>query len=147
MSAATLLDRLRGIRTTGPGRWLACCPAHEDRSPSLSIREMDDGRVLIHDFAGCDAESVLTAVGLEFRDLHPASDGATHRARPIGSRIPAADALAAIDHEAHVVAVIASDIHAHREIDGPTWSRLALAAHRIGETRAIVVPPRVKLPA
>ena len=43
MIAAKLLDRLPGVRKTGPGRWIAPCPAHEDRRPSLSIRELEDG--------------------------------------------------------------------------------------------------------
>ncbi|MDE2264100.1 MAG: hypothetical protein KGL45_16380 [Gammaproteobacteria bacterium] len=62
-AAATVLDRLDGVRQSGPGRWLARCPAHEDRSPSLSIRELDDGRVLLHDFGGCDTQAVLDALG------------------------------------------------------------------------------------
>ena len=37
-AAARLLDRLTGVKQTAPGRWIAKCPAHEDRSPSLSIR-------------------------------------------------------------------------------------------------------------
>ena len=47
MSASVLLERLQGIKQTGPGRWLAKCPAHEDRSPSLSIRELDDGQLVV----------------------------------------------------------------------------------------------------
>jgi hypothetical protein len=66
-----LLSRLDGVRQTGHGRWIALCPAHEDHSPSLSVREMPDGRILLHDFAGCDTEEVLAAVGLTFTDLYP----------------------------------------------------------------------------
>lgn len=146
MSAAKLIDRLQGVRSTGPGRWLSRCPAHEDRSPSLSVRETDDGRVLIHDFAGCDASDVLAAVGLTLSDLFPERPD-DHRRRPSQSRIPAADALVAIDHEAHVVAVIGSDVHQHQQIDGPTWDRLAMAVRRIGETRAMLAPPKVKVTA
>jgi len=139
MSAATLLDRLQGVRQTGPGRWLAKCPNHEDRSPSLSVRELDDGTVLIKDFGGCGAADVVAAVGLGLSDLFPERP-TDHRRRPPHSRIPAADALVAIDHEAHVVAIIGADILAHRELDQPTWERLALAVRRIGDTRAAVAP-------
>jgi hypothetical protein len=59
------------IRLSGTG-CLAQCPAHEDLSPSLSIREGHDGRVLVHCFGGCDTRDVLRALGLEFRDLFPA---------------------------------------------------------------------------
>ena len=53
MTAATFLDRLDGVKRTGAGRWLARCPAHDDKRASLAVRELDDGRVLVHDFAGC----------------------------------------------------------------------------------------------
>jgi len=54
-----LIDRVgRGSRGAGPGRWVASCPAHEELSPSLSIRELEDGRVLLHDFAGCDLDTM-----------------------------------------------------------------------------------------
>ncbi len=72
-----LLDRLaaRGlaVRGTGPGRWMAACPAHDDRSPSLSLRnraDPDGDRVLVNCFAGCAAEDVLAALGLDFGDLY-----------------------------------------------------------------------------
>jgi len=65
-----LLSRLSGVRKCGPGKWLARCPAHDDRSPSLSIKDTGDA-TLIHCFAGCAASDVLVAVGLDFRDLFP----------------------------------------------------------------------------
>jgi hypothetical protein len=68
--AAPLLARLEGIIPAGPGRWYARCPAHDDKSPSLSIAE-DGERVLIHDFAGCTADEVLAAVNLKWADLYP----------------------------------------------------------------------------
>ena len=44
---------------TGRGRWLAKCPAHDNRKASLAIRQLDDGRILLHDFAGCHVEHVF----------------------------------------------------------------------------------------
>lgn len=64
MSADTLLSRLDKVKQTGQGRWLACCPAHDDKNPSLSVRELDDGRMLLHCFTGCDVHSVLNALSL-----------------------------------------------------------------------------------
>ena len=71
MSVDTLLDRLERVRGYGRGRWTARCPAHEDRGPSLSIRELDDGRVLVHCFGGCAVEQVIGAVGVDWEDLFP----------------------------------------------------------------------------
>jgi hypothetical protein len=72
MSAQTLVDRLDGARKVGAGRWIARCPAHDDRDPSLSIRELDDGRVLIKCHAGCGAAAVMAAAKLSMSDLFPA---------------------------------------------------------------------------
>jgi putative DNA primase/helicase len=69
-----LLPRLEGLRGASP-KWSAKCPAHEDRSPSLSIKTLDDGRVLIHCHAGCSAIDVLTAIGLSLKDLYPGPMG------------------------------------------------------------------------
>jgi hypothetical protein len=87
-AAAKLLGRLERVKQTGPGRWLACCPAHEDRSPSLSIRETDDGRVLLHDFGGCEVGDVLAAPGLALADLF-SRQLPEHSYAPSHSRIPA----------------------------------------------------------
>lgn len=70
MTAAQFAEQL-GARRTGLGRWQARCPAHQDRSPSLSIREGADGRVLVHCFAGCALDSILAALKLSRRDLQP----------------------------------------------------------------------------
>jgi len=63
-----LLDRLEGVRRAGPSSWVARCPAHDDRDPSLSV-SVKGGRILIHCFAGCAPDEVLGAVGLTWRDL------------------------------------------------------------------------------
>src|SRR5205809_1090247 len=76
-----LLERLDGIRATGPARWLAKCPAHEDRRASLSIRETDDERVLLHCFAGCESRAVLQAANLDFENLYPERPTAHRRPR------------------------------------------------------------------
>ncbi len=66
-----VLARLRGVRQVGPGRWKALCPAHRDHSPSLSVREAEDAKVLLHCWAGCSAEDVCRAIGLTVADLFP----------------------------------------------------------------------------
>jgi putative DNA primase/helicase len=48
-------------RKNGDG-WMACCPAHDDREPSLSIRDADNGNILVHCHAGCDQERVIAAL-------------------------------------------------------------------------------------
>jgi hypothetical protein len=68
----TLLSRVHKLKKTGDSKWLACCPAHDDKTPSLAIKLADD-RILIHCFAGCDVSSIISALGLELSDLMPES--------------------------------------------------------------------------
>ena len=65
-----LLSRLDKVQGRG-SRFKARCPAHNDRGPSLSVTEADDGRILVHCFAGCDVHQVVSAVGLSVSDLFP----------------------------------------------------------------------------
>ena len=74
MAIQKVLGRLEKVRRKGEGQYMACCPAHDDKSPSLSVAESKDGRVLIKCFGGCGALDVITAIGLEWDDLFPESD-------------------------------------------------------------------------
>ncbi len=69
MSAVTkLLTKFATVKKTSSG-WSARCPAHEDGQASLSIAEGDDGRVLLKCHAGCDYKKIVSALGLEEREL------------------------------------------------------------------------------
>jgi hypothetical protein len=59
-----------GGRKVG-GQHLFRCPVHDDKKPSLAVRELDDGRLLVRCFAGCPTSDVLAALDLEFADLYP----------------------------------------------------------------------------
>lgn len=65
-----VLEKLTGVEKNGKG-WRACCPAHPDRTPSLSVSEADDGKVLLKCFAGCSARQVVGAIGLPMSALFP----------------------------------------------------------------------------
>lgn len=70
MTATELINNLLQARPVGDGRWMARCPAHNDRSPSLSIRTGRDGRrVLLRCWAGCRTECVLEKLGLNWKDI------------------------------------------------------------------------------
>jgi hypothetical protein len=56
-------------RRTGPGKWMARCPAHHDHTPSLSICAGHNGMTLIHCFAGCPPADILASANLSFRDI------------------------------------------------------------------------------
>lgn len=65
-----VLSRLPDAKRSG-GNWKARCLAHDDRNPSLSIWERDDGSVGVKCQAGCDDDRVLAVLGLTGRDLQP----------------------------------------------------------------------------
>lgn len=59
-----------GGRKVG-GQHMLHCPVHADRRPSLAVRELPDGSLLVRCHAGCDTEDVLEALGLDWGDLYP----------------------------------------------------------------------------
>jgi hypothetical protein len=130
MSADILISRLESVKRTGPSRWIARCPAHDDRSPSLSVRELDDGRVLVHDFAGCAVEEILASVGLTFDALYPERAVGDHVQRERRS-FNAHDVLACIAHEALIVALLAADMHKKRSVSDVDYERLMTASTRL----------------
>lgn len=131
MSAANILPRLERVKQTGSGRWLGSCPAHEDRSPSLSVRELDDGRVLIHCFGGCGVDAVLSALGLEMVDLFPERLPIDNHVTARAPRIPANDVLAALAHEVLIASCAAADMAAGVVLEESDRDRLGLASRRL----------------
>ena len=131
----TLLSRLDKVKATGPNRWIACCPAHADKSPSLAIRELEDGRVILHCFAGCPTHDVLAAIGLEFSDLYPETDRC--QTRPERRPFPAADILQCLAHEALVVGIAGHALRESQPLSDSDYERLNLAVQRIQAAVAV----------
>lgn len=138
MIADTLLSRLDGVKRTGVDRWLAKCPAHDDKHPSLNIKESDGDRVLVKCWAGCAVEDVLAAVGLAFDDLFPARP--THRGKPEQRPWPAADVLRAVQFEVLIAAVAACNLANGIALTVEDRQRLLLASSRLTAAAAEVAP-------
>lgn len=130
-----LLDRLEGIRDRGEGQWLACCPAHQDRNPSLSIKETSDGTVLLRCWAGCDVGSIMAAVNLELSDLFPRTEHAGRRHRD-QHRLSPRDALTIIKAEVYVVQIAGNRLLRGDELTVADVDRLNAAVERLN---AVVV--------
>jgi hypothetical protein len=136
MSAATkVLDRLTRVRQSGTGRWMARCPSHEDSGPSLSIRETDDGRVLLHCFGGCANGDVLAAMGLRMADLF--DKPIAHHLPPVRGGFSAREILELNANEVMVAALLVSDAET-RQLTGNEKARLAQAAARLLKAQALV---------
>jgi hypothetical protein len=123
-----LTDRLEKIKPTGPGRWLACSPSHSGRTAPLSVRELDDGKSLLHRFAGYSTGEILDAIDLTINDLYPQR---LANERPESKPSPSADVLRAISFEAHLVATAAADIAKEVLLDITKKNRVLLASQRI----------------
>jgi hypothetical protein len=134
MSADLLLSKLQRVRRTGPGRWIASCPTRQDRSPSLAVRELDDGTVLLHDFGGDDVGSILAAVGMTFDDLFPAKPG--HFSKPVRRPFNASDVLALATFEASVAVLVVSDVLRGTATEADR-DRLLVAAQRLGHAAEV----------
>lgn len=133
MSADTLISRLEGVKKTGPSKWQALCPSHIDKTPSLSIRELEDGRVLLHDFAGCSAEEVLSAVDLTWDALFPPRPLQSHSCPPIRRPWIPSDVFEIARHEIMIIALIGCHVHAHQAIPEDDYQRLFVAVQRLND--------------
>ncbi len=69
------LQNLQGVTKQRNKHWMALCPGHEDKNPSLSISQGNDGRVLLKCFAGCKPERIVSALGLAMSDLFDRRNG------------------------------------------------------------------------
>lgn len=87
MQLEDVLRRLNGVKRSGGG-YSARCPAHEDKNASLSVKQGDNGGIVLHCHAGCTPEQVVGALGLSMKDLFPDGDRPRfdrrqeHRPRP-----------------------------------------------------------------
>ena len=127
------LDKVKGRN----GSWTARCPAHADKGPSLAIREADDGRILLHCFAGCETAAVLGAVGMDMTDLFPPDE--KRREYPQSGKPSmkpaffASDLMRIIGFEALVVQIVAFDIANGKPLSKETQDRMLVAYQRIDE--------------
>ena len=131
MSAAdALLSRLERVRQTGKAKWVARCPGHADRTPSLAVSETADGRLLIHCFSGCATWEVLSACGLGFDALFPERPLGHHAARERRPFNPS-DVLTCLRFESLIVAVAAGNLAQGINLTDVDRERLTIAASRI----------------
>jgi hypothetical protein len=115
-----VLSCLERVKPAGAHKWKACCPAHNDKNPSLAISETSDGTVLLKCWAGCTAQNIVSAIGLELRDLFP------------GSKQPRrGPSKQAIEHE-RAVYLIGKSLLDNGKLSGDDLQRFNLAKQRLG---------------
>lgn len=125
-----ILSRLEKVKKTGRANWMACCPAHEDRSPSMTIADKGDGHILAHCFAGCSFDEIVGAVGLGWEPWFPVNHN-PHEHKNFRRPYPVADVFEAVVWEARVLSIIAMDMHMKQEIKDDDYKRLWIARDRL----------------
>jgi len=124
-----IIPRLEKVKRTGEGKFIARCPAHGDKSPSLSIKELPDVSLLIHCFSGCETRTVLSAIGLQLRDLYPtpAPWFETQAQRPPAPRFTAHELLDLIHFEGLVILLAGKDLSRNTPLSPADLERLGMA--------------------
>ena len=70
MKIEEFLNYLKNVKKVRENQYMALCPAHNDKNPSLSIGLSENkNQILLHCYAGCSADDVLNTVGLKKKDL------------------------------------------------------------------------------
>jgi hypothetical protein len=124
-----ILSRLEKVKGRN-GSYTACCPAHSDKSPSLAIRELDDGRILIKCFADCSVQDILGAIGMDMNDLFP---NVNKDLPQVKRKYYASDLLRVIEFEAWVVSVAAYTMAQGLPLSEEDRGRMKKAQARIME--------------
>ncbi|MNC22256.1 hypothetical protein D3C75_702520 [compost metagenome] len=122
-----LLPRLDRVKPTKPGQWQARCPAHDDKDPSLAIKEAEDGTLLVKCWVGCSAAEIVGAVGLKLHDLFPGT-GKPRRSGP---------SRQAIEREKTIVNCAIGLIAQGHTLDSEHQARLELARSRLSKLGVI----------
>ena len=131
MSIDTIVSRLTKVKGRN-GSYTACCPAHNDKHPSLAIRETEDGRILLKCFSGCSAESILAAIGMDMNDLF-AERLPMHSYQPEKRKFYSSELIKVLEFEALVVAVAANQLSKNEPLSETDMTRMKLAHDRIME--------------
>jgi len=126
-----ILNALNGVKQIKPNKFKALCPVHSEKTPSLSISNLPDDRVIMHCF-GCGANGldVIKAIGLDPQDLFP-ERLESHKSER--QQFSANDILKLLLHEMTVVSIAAQMIGQGKTLAHEDIIRVEKSRHRIDE--------------
>ena len=140
---SSILSRLQRVQQHGHG-YRANCPRGHSSRGALSLSEGDDGRVMLHCFAGCSAADVVGVLGLTLADLYPQGDIRNlsplerARRRELTGIASWRSALGVLSTEATIIEVAASLIERGEPLTSEDTERVRLAAERIHDAREVL---------
>jgi hypothetical protein len=138
-----ILSKLNKVSSTGQGKWKACCPAHEDKNPSMTIRSVYRDNLelaLVHCFCGCTPNEILGALGLELSDLYetPPIDIAAEssKRKSVNVRRPfvSSDAFEQIEDATSMIYMLACDMQSGRTLDMTALKNSIAKLNNVAET-------------
>ena len=124
-----LLSRLDKVKPNGNGKWQALCPAHPDKSPSLGVKLTDDGKILIHCFAGCHVRDIVDAMGIQLLDLMPDDTTYTKNIKP--PRFNRHELFDLVAYESIILSLAIRQLLNYEDLNQADLSRVVLAEETI----------------
>jgi len=120
-----VLSVLEKVQPRGKDKWLACCPAHDDRSPSLSIA-VKDNTVVVHCFSGCGGTEVAQALvdkGCEWDDLFPEKVENRPSFFPKPASYYSKHELEELELQAWFLSIFATSLHRNEKVSDKDMSK------------------------
>jgi len=124
-----ILERLHKVHKNGSG-YMACCPAHEDKNPSLRVTERDD-KILIKCFSGCETRDIVSAIGLELKDLFADSGLDTEQRQQYAATKRREAMDVALEHETMILQLAKAEIEKGHTLSDSDIARVNQARRRI----------------
>ncbi len=133
MGVEAILPLLDKVRKLSAGSWMARCPAHNDKAPSLHVTEKADGTVLLNCFAGCGGMDVIGALGLDPDVLFPPKvlEDGSRREKP-KRQFPVRDVVRALEPQAIEASLLLAKIGGGAVVSKSDRERALFLAERIG---------------
>jgi hypothetical protein len=129
MDIEIFLSNFDKVKPTGQRKWLACCSAHPDRSPSLAIKQTDDGKLLLYCFSGCPVSDIVAAVGLTLSDLMPENPSYQKGTKP--PRFNKYELFDRLVHESIILSLAIRQLLKFQDLSAEDLSRVVLAENTI----------------
>lgn len=124
MRTDEFVSLLSKVKACGQDKYMACCPAHDDKDPSLSIAAAPGGKILLHCWAGCSALEVVQSLGLQLADLF---DKPLDYERPMAfaqrERAQVETTKSRLDHERMILALGYADRKAGKKVSRADMAR------------------------
>lgn len=130
-----LLSRLDKVKSNGSGKWIALCPAHADKRPSLAVKLTDDDKILLKCWCACDVESIISAIGLTLSDLMPEKPQGYNRTRARVTRFSKTEMFDRLLHESIILGLGIRQLLNGKELSPTDIESISKAESVIDELR------------